>query len=120
MVTVTLMLGVSGGHTDALIPALELDVTWRRFEFYSEGQYVIPFGDRESRFFYNWSELSIWPTEWLRAGMVTQRTRVFDTERDLQRGVLVGATAARIESTFYLFNPGAGDQFSVVSVSISF
>jgi hypothetical protein len=56
----------------------------------------------------------------LRAGSATQRTRVFQTERDLQRGVLVGLASSRIEGAFYLFNPGAGDQFSVISVTVSF
>jgi hypothetical protein len=67
-----------------------------------------------------WSELSVRATDWLRAGVVTQRTRVYQTERDLQRGLLVGVSLPVMESTFYWFNPGAGDQFAVVSLGLSF
>ena len=61
-----------------------------------------------------------WPTEWLRAGMVTQRTRVYQTDRDIQRGVLVGFAFKKLDGTVYFFNPGADDHFTVVSLGVSF
>lgn len=117
---VTPMLGGVFGRTDGVIPALELGVTWQRLEFSTEGEYVIDLGDTSNRFLYNWSELSVWAAEWLRAGIVTQRTRVYDTPRDIQRGLLVGVAASRVDGAFYVFNPGADDQFVVVSVGVSF
>jgi DNA-binding NtrC family response regulator len=42
-------------------------------------------------FFYNWSELTIAPWDWVRFGMVTQRTRLYDSDREIQRGFLVGS-----------------------------
>ena len=109
----TPMIGGVGGQTDGVIPALTLDFTWRRLEFYSEGEYVIAAGRRNNNFLYNWSELSLWATEWLRAGMVTQRTRIFRTfrtTREIQRGALVGVAGSRLEGVVYLFNPGSDDQ----------
>ena len=76
--------------------------------------------DSSSKYFYMWSELSLWPTEWLRAGMVTQRTRVYQTDRDIQRGVLVGFAFKKLDGTVYFFNPGADDHFTVVSLGVSF
>jgi hypothetical protein len=67
-----------------------------------------------------WSELSLRPTHWLRAGLVTQRTRVYQTERDIQRGLLVGASLGRLEAAVYFFNPGSDDHFTVVSLGVSF
>jgi hypothetical protein len=116
----TPMFGGVFGQTAAVVPALEADITWRRFEAYTEGEYVIDAGDRSSSFLYNWSEVSVWATEWLRGGIVTQRTRVLRTPRDIQRGLLIGAAVSRIESAFYLFNPGSTDQFIVVSVGVRF
>ena len=90
---------------------------------YSEGEYVIATGRRSNRFLYNWSELSLWATDWLRAGMVTQRTRIFRTfrtTRDIQRGALVGVAGSRLEGVFYLFNPGSDDHYYVASISVSF
>jgi hypothetical protein len=47
----------------------------------------------------------MWPTEWLRAGVVTQRTRVYKTERDIQRGLLLGFSFKRLEGTVLLLQP---------------
>jgi hypothetical protein len=58
-----------------------------------------------SRFFYNWSELTCAPVEWFWFGIVTQRTRVYQTERDIQRGLLVGFSYKRLEVVGHVFNP---------------
>jgi hypothetical protein len=118
--TLTPMLGGLVGQTDGIVPALEVDLTVGFFEAYAEAEYVFDLGDRTSNYFYMWSELSLWPTEWLRAGVVTQRTRVYQTERDIQRGLLVGLSFDRIELAAYFFNPGSDDHFTVVSLGVSF
>ena len=117
---VTPMIGGLVGDTDAVVPGLELSLSFRRLEFDSEGEYVVDADDAGSRFLYNWSELSVWATEWLRLGMVTQRTRVFDQPRDIQRGILVGVSAGRYEGTVYTFNPGSSDSYVVASFAVSF
>jgi hypothetical protein len=116
----TPMIGVVAGQTDGIIPALEADLTFWRLEAYGEAEYVFDENDSSSKYFYMWSELSLWPTEWLRAGMVTQRTRVYQTDRDIQRGLLVGFTFKKLDGTVYFFNPGADDHFTVVSLGVSF
>jgi hypothetical protein len=116
----TPMLGGLVGQTDGIIPALEADLTVGPFEAYAEAEYVFDLDDSSSKYFYMWSELSVWPTEWLRAGMVTQRTRVYQTERDIQRGLLVGFSFKKAEGTVYFFNPGSDDHFTVVSLGVSF
>jgi hypothetical protein len=116
----TPMLGGLVGRTDAVVPALLVDLSVGPFEAYAEAEYVFDLDDSSSKFFYQWSELSWWPTEWLRAGVVTQRTRVYQTERDIQRGLLVGFALKRLDGTVYLFNPGDDDHFVVVSLGLSF
>jgi len=116
----TPMLGGLVGQTDGIIPGLEADFPWGPFEAYGEGEYVFDLNDSSSKYFYMWSELSLWPTQWLRAGMVTQRTRAYQTDRDIQRGLLVGFTLTKIDGTVYFFNPGADDHFTVVSLGVSF
>jgi hypothetical protein len=116
----TPMIGGLVGRTDGLIPAVEADLTIGPFEAYGEAEYVFDLNDSSSKYFYMWSELSVWPTEWLRAGMVTQRTRVYQTERDIQRGLLLGVSFKKIEGAVYFFNPGSDDHFAVVSLGVSF
>jgi hypothetical protein len=117
---VTPMIGGLVGDVDGIIPAAEVDFTVWRFEAYGEAEYVFDLNDSDSKFFYMWSELSVRPTEWLRAGLVTQRTRVYRTERDIQRGPLVGVSFSKIDATFYWFNPGADDHLAVLSIGVSF
>lgn len=116
----TPMIGGVAGQTNGIVPALEADFTVGPFEAYAEAEYVFDLDDGDSKYFYMWSELSLWPTEWLRAGVVTQRTRVYRSDRDIQRGLLVGFTLERLDGTVYLFNPGADDHFTVVSLGVSF
>ena len=117
---VTPMLGVVAGERDGVIPGLEVSFTAGPVEFYSEGEYVIDVHDTSDRFLYNWSELSLWPVEWLRVGLVTQRTRVFEEPRDIQRGVLGGVSIGRFEGVAYWFNPGSTDRYFVTSFGITF
>jgi len=116
----TPMIGGLAGQTDGVIPALEADLTFGPFEAYGEAEYVFDLNDSSARYFYMWSELSVWPTEWLRVGVVTQRTRVYRTDRDIQRGLLVGVSFKRVEGAVYFFNPGSDDHFTVVSLGVSF
>jgi hypothetical protein len=116
----TPMVGGLAGRTDGIVPGLELDFTAGLFEAYGEAEYVLDLGETDSSYFYIWSELSLWPTDWLRAGVVTQRTRVYRTERDIQRGLLVGLALGKVEGTAYFFNPGSDDHFTVVSLGVSF
>ena len=117
---VTPMAGAVFGETDGLIPALALTLGFRRLEFYAENEYVFDLNSSEDSFFYSWSEFSVWATDWLRAGVVAQRTRVFQQPREIQRGFLVGVTASRIEGTVYFFNPGSEDHYLVASIGVSF
>ena len=114
------MVGALVGRTDGVVLGFEADVTVGPFEAYGEAEYVVDLGASSSSFFYMWSELSLWPTEWLRAGFVTQRTRVYQTDRDIQRGLLVGFAWKKLDGTVYFFNPGADDFFTVVSLGVSF
>jgi hypothetical protein len=48
----------------------------------------------EDSFCYNWSELTVAPVDWFRFDMVTQRTRVYQSEREIQRGVIAGVSSS--------------------------
>ena len=51
-----------------MAPGYKGSLTWRKLEFYSEGEYVFDSGDSANSFFYNWSELSWAFAEWFRFG----------------------------------------------------
>ena len=97
-----------------------MDFAWRRLELYSEGEYVIDVNRLSESFLYNGSEASVWALKWLRAGVVTQRTRAHDVPPDIQRGLLVGAALGKVEPVSYFFNPGSDDRFFVASIGVDF
>jgi hypothetical protein len=117
---VTPKLGGAVGTIDAAIPALEFTLHFRRLELASEAQFVIDVHHTREAFFYNWSEISIRTTARLRLGMATQRTRVFEQLRDIQRGILVGVTFGPVDGSLYWFNPDSDRGYVVASVGVSF
>ena len=117
---VTPIVGGAWGTVRAFVPGVEASVAAGRFDFYLEGEYVRDHGDRDSSYLYAWSELGFRPVEWLRAGLVAQRTRAYGGERDLQRGPFVQATWRRITVGGSWFNPGSSEQVFVLSVGAAF
>jgi hypothetical protein len=116
----TPMLGGVFGNTSAVAPAYTGSLQWSRLEFSSEGEYVFDANDSSENFFFNWSEVTVAPGEWWRIGLVTQRTRVHATDRDIQRGLIVGFAYRELDSAIYLFNPDDSERHVVVSVTVGF
>ena len=118
--TLTPMFGGVFGQTDGVAPGYKGSLSWRQLELYSEGEYVFDADDSADSFFYNWSEVTFVPADWFRVGLVTQRTRVYQTEREIQRGLLVGFSYKNLEATTYVFNPDDSEPVVVLSVAFSF
>ena len=102
---VTPMIGAVFGDTTGIAPGYKGSLSWRKLELYSEGEVVFDTGSSSDSFFYNWSEVALAPVEWFRFGLVTQRTRVYMTDRDIQRGVLAGFSFKNVDLTGYVLNP---------------
>ena len=116
---VTPMLGGVFGNTTGIAPGFELTLGYRGLELYSEGEYVFDTSDSSGSFFYSWSELTYAAVDWLRFGLVAQRTRVYQTDLDIQRGLLVGVSLEHVDLTFHVFNPGGEDQTLVFAARVS-
>jgi hypothetical protein len=101
----TPMVGVVFGRTTGVAPGYKASLSYRRIELSTEGEYVFDTGDSDDSFFYNWSEFSVAPLDWFRIGLAIQRTKVYQTDFDIQRGFLVGVSLGRAEFTTYVFNP---------------
>ena len=70
------MMGVAFGNKDGLIPAIELEVLFKKFNFYSETEYVFDFAGKENNFLYTWGEIAYSPIEVLNVGISFQRGQV--------------------------------------------
>ena len=117
---VTPLLGGAWGSLHAFIPAAEVSVAWRQFDFYIEAEAVRDQRQQSDSYFYAWSELGFRPAEWLRFGLVAQRTRAYGGERDIQRGPFAQLTWRRVTLGGFWFNPGSKDQVFIAALGVAF
>ena len=116
---VTPMIGGVFGDVQGVAAGSRSALTWRALELSSESEYVFDSNGKAHSFFYNWSEVTVSPVEWLRAGLVAQRTRAYATERDIQRGFLVGFSIPHLDMTAYMFNPDDAKPTYVLSATFT-
>jgi|WetSurMetagenome_2_1015567.scaffolds.fasta_scaffold236745_2 hypothetical protein len=119
MIEATPMLGGVFGDTTGIAPGYKASLSYWRMELYTEGEYVFATGDSSESFFYTWSELTLAPVDWFRFGAVIQRTKLYETDFDIQRGFLVGVSFKRVDLTTYVFNPADKPTF-VFAAGVSF
>jgi hypothetical protein len=114
------MAAVILGNTGGMAPGLEAEISYRKLDFYSESEYVFNFQSKEDNFFYIYSELAARPLEPLRIGLMAQRTRVVQAEREIQRGLFAEYYFGRFRAGAFYFNPFSSSYFWLASVSVDF
>jgi len=112
--------GVVFGATDGVAPGYKASVTWTKLTFYSEGEYVFDVHDSADNFAYTWTQLTWDLSDWATLGVVVQRTKVYDSDRDIQRGFIVGFSSERVEFTASIFNPDERRPTFVIGLAVSF
>jgi hypothetical protein len=117
---ITPMLGGVFGDSSGVAPGYKGSLGWWKLELYSEGEHVFDTGDSSDSFFYNWSEVTLAPVDWFRFGLVTQRTRAYESDREIQRGLLAGVNYKNLDVGAYFFNPDDEEPTFVFSVALSF
>lgn len=116
----TPMVGGVFGETTGVAPGFKGSLGWWKLELYTEGEYVFDTGDSSDSFFYSWSELSIAPWDWLRVGLVGQRTRLYESDREYSGGVLAGLSFGGLDLTAYAFDLDEREPTWVLAVSYGF
>jgi len=75
---------------------------------------------RSASYYYAWSELAWKPAQWLRVGLVGQRTREIENGRDLQRGAFAQLIVDKVTLGLYAFNPDSGSRYVIFSLGAQF
>jgi hypothetical protein len=117
---VTPIIGTLFGRARGLVPGVEASAGYRAFDLYVEAEYVLDRQQSSDNYLYAWSELGWRPLQWLRVGIVGQRTRLVDNDRDLQRGVLLQVFAGRATISAYAFNPDNSNRYATLAVGFEF
>jgi hypothetical protein len=115
----TPMVGGIFGNTRGVAPGYEFTLAWHKLQLYSEGEFVFDTDDSDANFFYTWTELTYSPVEWFRFGAVIQRTKDYETDFDIQRGVMIGFTLKQLDLMAAVLNPD-DDPIVVLGVAYSF
>lgn len=115
---ITPMIGGVAGNTYGIAPGLEIDFSFYRFEFYSESEVVFDLQSKED-FFYNWTEFTFTPMDWLWFGLSFQRTRFYQSDLYFQPGFEIGGGYRWFGLTGYVFNLGLDDPYGIITFSVS-
>jgi hypothetical protein len=117
----TPILGAVFGQKEGIAPGFKAAAAYGIADFYIESEYVLDLDVREDSFTYAWSELGFSPLEWLRIGLVGQRTMVYQSDRNIQRGVFAQLMYRKMTLGLYVFNPDDSDnRFTVFSLGAEF
>ena len=120
VLNLTPMIGCAFGNTNGIVPGLETGLSWKKFDFYSEMEYVIDLEGKENNYFYTWTELAITPFHHFRTGVSASRTRLYQTDFDLQRGVFAQYSFWKLTAGIHYFNPFTHDDFGIATLAIEF
>lgn len=120
---ITPMVGFTVGLTDGIVPGLEVDLCWKRFEFYNEMEYVFELNDGDNSFYYSWSELTFTPdkNENTFVGLTSQATAIRNEQPGWDTGLTAGFTIKEM-ITFqgHYFNPFSDKHFGIFSIIYEF
>lgn len=117
---VTPMIGGVFGRTTGIAPGCEASLSYKKVQLSVSNEYVFDTTHKSGSFYYTWPQLTYSATNWLRVGLMSERTRAFQTSLDLQRGFLVGISRTKWESTVYTFNAGFTDPTVVLELGLNF
>lgn len=116
----TPILGVFFGESRGVIPGFEASVAYGSIDFYIEAEYVADSRHRDDSYYYAWSELGWKPVQWLRLGLVGQRTRTVHTERDFERGLFAQVMVGPATLGIYAFNPDSSSRYVIGALGVAF
>jgi len=117
----TRILGAVFGATHGIAPGFEASLAYGVVDFYIETEYLHDFESHEDSYTYAWSELGFSPVERLHFGLVGQRTRVYRSDLDIQRGGFAQITFGKATLGLYVFNPAdSADRFAILSLGAEF
>lgn len=116
----TPVIGIVFGNTNGVAPGLILDLNYWKLNLSTESEYLLDFAQKEDSFVYTWSELTFAPAEWIWFGLAAQRTRVYQTDLEIQRGFTLGFSRDYISASGYIFNIDQEEPYGVLSIEFEF
>jgi hypothetical protein len=117
---ITPMVGGAFGRTKGIATGLEFTFGYIGFELYSESEYLFDFESKENNYFYNWTDFTYSPLDWLWFGISGQGTIVYQTELEIDQGLLLGFAYKNFEFTGYYYNAFTDGDYFMLALATSF
>lgn len=117
---ITPMIGGASGNTKGFLAGFEASFLLGKFELYTETEHLWDAVGKDYNFFYTWTDLSYSPKDWWWLGLSAQRTRLYQTDLEIQHGFMLGLGAGPWCFTGYLYNWGIGEAFGLLTVEFEF
>ena len=117
---VTPMLGGVFGNSNGIAPGYYFSLAYWKVELSSTGEYIFNTDGHNASFFYSWPQVTFTPVDWLHTGFAAQRTKLYHTNLDVQRGPFLGFSHKNLSFTTYVFNPGLDQSTVVFEVGFEF
>jgi hypothetical protein len=117
---ITPMVGGVFGRTNGTAPGFECTLGYGGFELYNESEYLFDFASSENNFFYSWTDLTYSPLDWFWFGISGQRMKLYQTEVEIDRGLIIGGSYKQVQITGYLYNPFTDDVFFMLALTTDF
>lgn len=114
---VTPMVGGAVGRTNGIAGGLEFTFSYIGFELYSESEYLFDFESSENNYFYSWTDLTYSLLDWFWFGISGQRTKLYQTNVEIDRGLILGADYRNLQITGYFYNVFTDDAFVMLSLA---
>ena len=119
-VSLTPMIGLVFGNTNGIAPGLEASLAWKKLDVYSETEYVFDIDGKENNFLYTWTELAITPFRNFRTGISGNRTRLYQSGLEVQKGIFIQYSFWKLTTGVHYFNPFSSDEFVIATLGIEF
>jgi hypothetical protein len=118
---ITPMIGGLAGRINGLAAGLELDLGFEGLFLGTQSEYVFDLESSENNYFYNWADLGYAPVEWLSFGISGQRTKLVDTDAEIEHGFFAGGKINFLEITGYMYKSGSEeDRFYLLTFAGNF
>jgi hypothetical protein len=113
----TPVIGAMTGKLNGGSVGLNTELSYKKFNFSSQSQYTVSAENKNSNFFFSWSELYYQPLKWMYTGVTLQHTRIYKTDARLEPGVLIGFSFDQWSFPVYSFTPYAAERYFVVGIN---
>lgn len=119
---ITPMMGIMLGKQYGFLPEISINLSYRNFNLSSDSEYQINLKHPKLNYISTWNEFTFYPKDWLYAGISVQRSRIFNTYLDVQKGIVMGVIINKFTFMGYLFNfiDDKHDVFGMLGVNFAF